>query len=52
MKLSGILNFRILTGPEMSTLRGSKNYVWDTTKPLGQGATSMVYVGREKVGEN
>lgn len=36
----------------MSTLRGSKNYVWDTTKPLGQGATSMVYVGREKVGEN
>ncbi|XP_076448388.1 serine/threonine-protein kinase TBK1-like isoform X2 [Babylonia areolata] len=32
----------------MATLRGSKNYVWDTNKPLGQGATSMVYVGREK----
>nr|QNL15296.1 serine/threonine-protein kinase TBK1 [Littorina littorea] len=32
----------------MSTLRGSKNYVWDTAKPLGQGATSLVYIGREK----
>ncbi|KAK7499608.1 hypothetical protein BaRGS_00009260 [Batillaria attramentaria] len=32
----------------MATLRGSKNYVWDTAKPLGQGATSLVYVGREK----
>ncbi|XP_025106703.1 serine/threonine-protein kinase TBK1-like isoform X2 [Pomacea canaliculata] len=32
----------------MATLRGSKNYVWDTAKCLGQGATSLVYIGREK----
>lgn len=32
----------------MSSLRGSKNYVWDIAKPLGQGATSLVYIGREK----
>ena len=41
--------FRIVNSSDMSTLRGSKNYVWDTAKPLGQGATSLVYVGREKV---
>ena len=40
---------RLSNGPAMSTLRGSRNYVWDTKKLLGQGATSMVYVGREKV---
>lgn len=33
---------------EMSTLKGSFNYLWDVTKPLGQGATSMVYRGRNK----
>ncbi|XP_053391289.1 serine/threonine-protein kinase TBK1-like, partial [Mercenaria mercenaria] len=30
------------------SLRGSLSYLWDTTKPLGQGATSMVYKGRNK----
>ena len=33
----------------MSIFRGSENFLWDVTKPLGQGATSMVYKGRNKV---
>ena len=41
--------FRVVNSSDMATLRGSKNYVWDTAKPLGQGATSLVYIGREKV---
>ncbi|XP_060084411.1 serine/threonine-protein kinase TBK1-like [Ylistrum balloti] len=32
-----------------STLRGSKHYMWDITKMLGQGATSKVYRGRNKI---
>ncbi|KAK3579329.1 hypothetical protein CHS0354_029615 [Potamilus streckersoni] len=32
----------------MSALRGSFNFLWDITRPLGQGATSMVYKGRNK----
>ena len=32
----------------MSTLRASANYLWDTAKALGHGATSMVYFGRER----
>ncbi|XP_033744503.1 serine/threonine-protein kinase TBK1-like [Pecten maximus] len=32
-----------------STLRGSKHYMWDVTKMLGQGATSKVYRGRNKI---
>ncbi|XP_052285627.1 serine/threonine-protein kinase TBK1-like isoform X1 [Dreissena polymorpha] len=32
----------------MNTLRGSSHYLWDVSKPLGQGATSMVYKGRNK----
>lgn len=32
------------------SLRGSTSYLWDVAKPLGQGATSMVYRGRNKVG--
>ncbi|BFZ10720.1 hypothetical protein BsWGS_13759 [Bradybaena similaris] len=32
----------------MATIRGSNTYVWDTTKLLGQGATSAVYMGRNK----
>ncbi|XP_041348781.1 serine/threonine-protein kinase TBK1-like [Gigantopelta aegis] len=32
----------------MAALRGSANYVWDITQVLGQGATSMVYSGRNK----
>ncbi|XP_071084205.1 serine/threonine-protein kinase TBK1-like [Haliotis cracherodii] len=31
-----------------SVLRGSNNFVWDLSRPLGQGATSMVYSGRNK----
>ncbi|XP_046573963.1 serine/threonine-protein kinase TBK1-like [Haliotis rubra] len=31
-----------------SALRGSMNFVWDLNRPLGQGATSMVYSGRNK----
>ncbi|XP_067685125.1 serine/threonine-protein kinase TBK1-like isoform X1 [Haliotis asinina] len=31
-----------------SALRGSMNFVWDLSRPLGQGATSMVYSGRNK----
>ncbi|KAL4226664.1 hypothetical protein ACF0H5_014645 [Mactra antiquata] len=30
------------------SLRGSLSYLWDINKPLGQGATSMVYKGRNK----
>ncbi|XP_052781597.1 serine/threonine-protein kinase TBK1-like [Mya arenaria] len=30
------------------SLRGSGGFLWDVTKPLGQGATSMVYKGRNK----
>ncbi|CAG5120800.1 unnamed protein product [Candidula unifasciata] len=32
----------------MATIRGSNTYVWDTTRLLGQGATSAVYMGRNK----
>uniref|UniRef100_A0A2C9JUE3 Protein kinase domain-containing protein n=1 Tax=Biomphalaria glabrata TaxID=6526 RepID=A0A2C9JUE3_BIOGL len=32
----------------MSTIRGSASFVWDTNKMLGQGATSTVYMGRNK----
>ncbi|OWF42806.1 serine/threonine-protein kinase TBK1-like [Mizuhopecten yessoensis] len=32
-----------------STLRGSKHYMWEVTKMLGQGATSKVYRGRNKI---
>uniref|UniRef100_A0A0B6ZXL2 Protein kinase domain-containing protein n=1 Tax=Arion vulgaris TaxID=1028688 RepID=A0A0B6ZXL2_9EUPU len=32
----------------MATIRGSNTYVWDTSKLLGQGATSGVYMGRNK----
>nr|WBP49704.1 TBK1/IKK epsilon family protein [Azumapecten farreri] len=32
-----------------STLIGSKHYMWDVTKMLGQGATSKVYRGRNKI---
>ncbi|XP_005093119.1 serine/threonine-protein kinase TBK1 [Aplysia californica] len=31
-----------------TNVRGSPTFVWDTSKPLGQGATSMVYMGRNK----
>ncbi|CAL1534551.1 unnamed protein product [Lymnaea stagnalis] len=30
------------------SIRGSNTFVWDTSKMLGQGATSMVYMGRNK----
>ncbi|XP_059169710.1 serine/threonine-protein kinase TBK1-like [Physella acuta] len=30
------------------SIRGSQTFVWDTNKMLGQGATSMVYMGRNK----
>ncbi|KAH9504990.1 hypothetical protein Btru_061346 [Bulinus truncatus] len=32
----------------MGSIRGSNNFVWDTIKMLGQGATSTVYMGRNK----
>ncbi|KAJ8301580.1 hypothetical protein KUTeg_020567 [Tegillarca granosa] len=33
----------------LNSLRGSATYMWDTSKTLGQGATSKVYRGRKKI---
>ena len=33
----------------MTSIRGSRSYIWDVNKLLGHGATSSVYMGRNKV---
>ncbi|KAK3706246.1 hypothetical protein RRG08_056465 [Elysia crispata] len=32
----------------MTSIRGSRSYIWDVNKLLGHGATSSVYMGRNK----
>ena len=44
-----VIILSVMNSGSMSTLCASANYLWDTAKALGHGATSMVYFGRERV---